>query len=180
MTKDEKYQIYANDLVRTLPEENLQYLIALFMQEAAINMGAEVDEKTLERVIYYIKKDFSYIPVSYLASAFVRGSLGQMPYAVGMTKLVPKTIHYWLGEASLDYNRAMAKQRQKDLSSVPGTTFDLQKYPLGKAINTKIDWFKKGLITSDEWDGISLKDLAGLIGQGRHPSPSDFGIKTNK
>ena len=94
MEKDEKYQAYANDFIRNVPGEVLKHLINLFMFEAAINMGADVDEKTLERAIYYIQKDYGYIPVSYVASAFIQGSLGKLPHVVGMTKLVPKTIHY--------------------------------------------------------------------------------------
>ena len=180
MEKDEKYQAYANDFIRNVPGEVLKHLINLFMFEAAINMGSEVDEKTLERTIYYIQKDYGYIPVSYVASAFIQGSLGRLPYVVGMTKLVPKTVHYWLGELSLEYNRAMAKEKQKARESDVAIAYDLHKYPSGKAINTKIDWHKKKLITIDEWDNISLKELAGMIGHGHQPIPADFGIKSKK
>jgi len=175
MENDSKYQAYAKDLIRSIPQEHLEYLIALFMQEAAINMGCAVDEKTLERTIYHIKRDFSYIPVCYIASAFIRGSLGKLPYEVGTTKLVPKTIHYWLGQITIEYNRNRAHQANKapDFSNVA----DLHKFPAGRAICLKIDWYNSGLINSDDWDNIPLKELAGMIGRGEMPTTKDFGIK---
>ena len=163
MEKDEKYQAYANDFVRNVPIEVLKHLINLFMFEAAINMGADVDEKTLERAIYYIQKDYGYIPISYVASAFIQGSLGKLPHVVGMTKLVPKTIHYWLGETSMEYNRAMAKERQKNKESDLVIACDLHKIPFGAAIIQKVNWYKEGKLDDDDWDRISLKELAEAI-----------------
>ena len=165
MEKDEKYQTYANDLVRNVPGDILKHLINLFMFEAAINIGAEVNDKTLERTIYYIQKEYGYIPISYVASAFIQGSLGKLPYVVGMTKLVPKTIHYWLGEVSLEYNRAIAKAKQKDRESDVAIAYDLHKYPLGQAIIQKIRWHKEGKLEGDAWDHVELKELAGAIAQ---------------
>ena len=163
MTKDEKYQLYANDLVLNVPTEHLQYLIALFMFEAAINMGSEVNDKTLERTIYYIQKDYGYIPISYVASAFIQGSLGKLPSVTGMTRLVPKTIHYWLGEVSMEYNRAMAKKRQKDKESDVVIACDLHKIPFGQAIIQKVTWYKEGKLDDDDWDRVELKELAEAI-----------------
>jgi len=163
MEKDEKYQMYANDLVINVPIDILKQLINLFMFESAINMGCEVNDKTLERTIYYIQKDYGYIPVSYVASAFIQGSLGKLPYAVGMTKLVPKTIHYWLGEVSMEYNRAIAKKKQKDRESDVAIAYDLHKYPLGQAIIQKIRWHKEGKLDGDAWDHVELKKLAEAI-----------------
>jgi hypothetical protein len=177
MENDSKFQTYANELVRNVPMENLQYLIALFMQEAAINMGSEVSEKTLERTIYYIQKDFSYIPVNYIASAFIRGSLGKFGKE-GAGRLVPKTIHAWLGEISLDYNQAISKEKIKARQMDVGIAMDLHKYPVGSAISKKIEWYRKGLIDGDDWDQIPLKELAEMIGRGGYPLPSHFGIET--
>ena len=163
MEKDERYQMYANDLVRNVSGDILKHLINLFMFEAAINMGSEVNDKTLERTIYYIQKDYGYIPVSYVASAFIQGSLGRLPHVVGMTKLVPKTIHNWLGEISLEYNRAIAKKRQKERESDVAIAYDLHKYPLGQAIIQKIRWQKEVKLEGDDWDRVELKVLAEAI-----------------
>lgn len=167
MEKDERYQMYANDFVINVPIDILKQLINLFMFEAAINMGAEVNDKTLERTIYYIQKDYGYIPISYVASAFIQGSLGKLPSVTGMTRLVPKTIHYWLGEVSMEYNRAIAKKKQKDRESDVAIAYDLHKYPLGQAIIQKIRWQKEGKLEGDDWDRIDLKDLAEAIAQKR-------------
>lgn len=174
MENDSKYQMYARDLLRNVPNEYVSYLIALFMQEAAVNMGSEVDNKTLERVIYYIQRDYSYIPVSFIASAFIRGSLGKI--GDGKGRLVPKTIIAWIGESSMDYNRMLSSEREKAKLNDVSIAMDLHKYPVGSAICKKIEWYKNGSLKIDDWDKVPLKDIAEKIKQGHHVTPQMFGI----
>ena len=164
MEHDEKYQLFANELVRNVPSENLNYLIALFMFEASVNMGCEVNDKTLERTIYYIQKDYGYIPISFIASAFIKGSLGHY----GPGRLVPRTIHSWLNEISIEYSRLQTQKKRKESESIQDVAFDLHKYPIGKAIMKKLDWSKEGKLNGDDWDRISLKELAEAIGRNEY------------
>ncbi len=176
--KNELFQDYANEFVNNVPMENLQKLVALFMREAAINMGVTEDKTTLERTVYYIKKEFGYIPVNYIASAFVRGSLGKI--GDGKGRLVPKTILTWLGDTSLDYNRMMASEREKNNQNDVSVAMDLHKFPVGKAIQKKIDWLSKGIIKPDDWERVPIKILSEMIAKGEHPTPMDFGINYMK
>ena len=178
MENDSKYQMYANDLVRNVPGEYLQHLITLFMKEASVNMGCDVNEVTLERVIFYVKKDFGYIPINYIASAFIKGSLGRL--GDGKGRLIPKTIHSWIGEVSLDYNRMLATQLQKDKMNDVYIAMDLHNYPVGKAINKKIDWYRKGILDMKDWDKVPLKEVAERIGKGQEPRLDNFGITPKK
>lgn len=173
---DSIFKIYANEFIRDVPGDHVRHLVALFMEEASINMGADVKDETIERTIYHIQKDFSYIPVNFIAYAFTRGSLGKMGKE-GAGRLVPKTIHYWLSEITVDYNEQQAKAKLKASLNDVSIAMNLEKYPAGKAICTKIDWYKKGLINGDDWDKISLKQLAEMIGAGHYPVPQEFGIK---
>jgi hypothetical protein len=173
--KDDKFQSYANDLVINVPGEYIDYLIALFMRYAAINMGVEVNPTTLESTIYYIKKDYGYIPVNFIASAFIKGSLGKI--GDGKGRLVPKTILTWLGDTSLEYNRMIAKKRESDKLNDVSIAMDLHQFPVGKAIMQKIDWLRSGKITADEWDLIPLKELAERIGSHQDYRLNVFGIK---
>jgi len=175
MENDSKFQAYANEIVREVPQEDIIYLITLFVKEAAINMGSDVDKETLDRIIFYIKRDYSYIPINYVASAFLKGSLGQI--GDGKGRLIPKTIHGWLGDISLEYNRMVAAKKQKERESDVSIAMNLHRYPMGKAIRKKIDWLKAGSITIDEWDKVPLKELAKMIGEGHHPTLEHFGIK---
>ena len=111
INEDNKFQAYANELVNNVPFENLEYLIALFMKEAAINMGSDVNDAVIERTVYHVKKDYGWIPVNYVASAFVRGSLGKI--GDGKGRLLPKTILSWLSDSSQEYNRILAAQKEK-------------------------------------------------------------------
>jgi hypothetical protein len=175
MENDSKYQMYANDLVRNVPGEYLQHLISLFMKEASVNMGCDVNEITLERVIFYVKKDFGYIPINYIASAFIKGSLGRL--GDGKGRLIPKTIHNWIGEISLEYNRMVSNKIQRDKLNDVSIAMDLHKFPAGKAINKKIDWYRKGLLDVEDWDKVPLKEMAEMIGNGHDPKLTDFGIE---
>jgi hypothetical protein len=161
MDKDNTFQSYATSLVKNVPLEDIQYLINLFMHEAGVNMGNAVDEQTLERTIYHVTHDFGYLPVSDVASAFIRGSLGQF----GAGRLVPRTIHGWLSEVSAEYNRMMVKERQEELNSDPIVSFNLQKFPIGKAILQKINWYEARLLSDETWDRVDLRKLAEAIGR---------------
>lgn len=164
--------MYANELVRNVPGEYLQHLITLFMKEASVNMGCDVNELTLERVIFYVKKDFGYIPINFIASAFIKGSLGRL--GDGKGRLIPKTIHSWIGEISLEYNRMVANKLQQEKLNDVSIAMDLHKYPTGKAINKKIDWYNKRMLKISDWDKVPLKDLAELIGKGYEPKITDL------
>ena len=172
MENDSKFQMYANEFVRNVPGEYLQHIITLFMKEASVNMGCDVNEQTLERVMFYIKKDFGYIPINYIASAFIKGSLGRL--GDGKGRLIPKTIHSWIGEISLEYNRMIANQLQKDKLNDVSIAMDLHKYPVGQAINKKIEWYNRGLMKMKDWDRVPLKELAEMIGNGFTPKVTDF------
>lgn len=174
INEDKKFQAYATTIVREVSQDDLSYLIALFMKEASVNMGVEVDNQTLESVIYYVKKDYSYIPVNYIASGFVRGSLGKI--GDGKGRLVPKTILAWLGDSSMEYNRMVASVREKEKLNDVSIAMNLHRYPMGKAIAKKIEWYNKGALQGDDWDKVPLKEVAEMIGKGREPKLADFNI----
>jgi hypothetical protein len=164
MVKDDTFQAYATEKVSYIPFEKLQYLIVLFIKESAITMGTEVSEAIIERIIYFVKQDFGFLPISYVASAFVKGSTGRF----GAGRLVPRTVISWLLEISEDYRRAIMKQQQDERFRVPDVNYDLNKFPVGKAIVKKLEWYEAGLLQGDDWDKISLQELTEAIGKGEH------------
>lgn len=165
------YETYATTPCQDIPVEYLKQLILVFLIGASQDMGQVFDRNiTPDRVYDIIKTHYSTLPLSLIASAFKRGSLG----IYGAGRLVPKTIFNWLSEINQYYLTVREKQ---DHSLDKKNKFnDLGKYPLGKAICKKIDWLKSGAITSSEWDKISLEQVAELIGSGREPSLEYFGI----
>ena len=168
----EIYDKHAMTLVKdVLPKEDLKALVNTFLCDAGINMGNDFTDSTLERTIEIVETNFRFLPVCYIASAFKKGSLGH--YGTG--RLVPRVIYSWLNEISLEYNRDQDHKKHEANSDLIHFS-DLDRYPLGKAINKKIDWLKSEAITSEEWDTISLKELAELIGRGSYPTPENFGI----
>jgi hypothetical protein len=78
----------------------------------------------------------------------------------------------------MEYQKDKEHNEIEDKLKMQGTLVDLKKYPMGTALNLKIDWFATGLIDSEGWDNIALRTVAEKIGKGQVPMPEDFEIKT--
>lgn len=169
------FETYSNTVCREIPPSNLKQFILTFLYEASQDMGQEFDKEiTPDRVFYLLTTHYQHLPLLLVSSAFKRGALGQ--YGAG--RLVPRTIFGWLGEMNQYF---MTTREKKEEAEVKQYKFDgLEKYPLGKAICKKIDWLESGIITSDEWDKIPLKELSERIKQGLECYPELFGIKKKK
>jgi hypothetical protein len=159
------YHIFSNYFVKDVPSVNMEFLIILFLKKASLNMGAGFEEKNqkgkdlIQGVVEIIKYNYSYIPVFYIASGFVKGSLGHY----GPGRLVPATIYKWMEQISLEYNRDQAKKIQEEKMNDVSIAMDLHKYPIGQAIIKKLDWFKEGKLNGDRWDRINLRELTEAI-----------------
>ena len=167
-----KFELYATELVRNVPFENLKEILELTMKKCSLNMGSNYTDDILQRVVELIKDDYSYMTINIVVSALFRGSMGHF----GAGRLIPKTIAQWLREVSQEYQKEKDHQEIEERFKNTGVPVDLRKYPMGTALNLKIDWLTSGAITSDEWDEIPLKQLAGIIGAGQQPDLKNFGI----
>ena len=174
---DSLFQKHCNTPLGQIGIDDLKLLLDLFFKKAGINMGKEtydVSSDAIDAIIEFMLKDFSSIPILYVASAFMRGSLGQF----GPGRLVPTTVYKWMHEITLEYDK---KQRHDKLTqSDYSQSEDLHKYPCGKAINMKIDWFLSGKITLHDWDMLPLKEIAERIGQGLDVVPELWGVKSKQ
>jgi len=173
MQNDNTYQAYSMELVKDVPGESLNYLVKIFMDKAAMNMGSDYKDNTLRGSVEIIKTYFSYIPIHYIASGFIKGSLGD--YDSG--RLTPRTVKNWMGHISLEYNRDNVKDIQKQKLNDVSIVMNLHKYPIGSAICKKIEWQKKGILDINDWDKVPLKELAEMIGAGHIPTLEKFGIE---
>jgi hypothetical protein len=168
-----KFETYATDVVRNVPSENLKEIIELTMKKCSLNMGSNYTDDVLQRTVELIREDYSYMTVNIVVSALFRGSMGHF----GAGRLIPKTIAQWLREISQEYQKDKDHKEIEERFKATGTPVNLKIYPMGTALNKKIDWLTSGSITSDEWDKISLKTLAEIIGAGHEPSLEYFGIE---
>lgn len=175
MITDDKYQIYAGDVPTLVPEEHLKHIINVMIADAALNMGCNYDQQIIDRVIWFIQaKDFNYLPLAIIASAFARGSLGKF----GAGRLVPRTIYEWLSTVAEEYRlKKEHDQREAQLKS-KSDPFDLHRYPVGQAIIKKTDWLKSGNITEEDYDRIPLKELSERLAQGLPVVPELFGVES--
>ena len=174
---DSLYQKYSQDMAKDVPEDDLKVLIRLFFNKAAVNMGKDAydaPDATIEAITEFVNKDYKYLPVMYIGMAVIRGSLGRMSSG----RLVPGTIYRWLNEISVEYHKVKQEEKYRSYNSENLQSFDLHKYPVGKAICKKIDWLTSGAIDADDWDKIPLKEVAERIGQDIDSSPEMWGVTT--
>lgn len=171
------YKIYALNTVLDVPTEKLKILVTVFIDYAARNLGCKVDKADVDQIIEFIQSpEFCFLPVSVVASAFSRGSLGKLKN--DKLTLNPRNIYDWMTEVKIEHrNNIEHNEREKRLSADVSHFKELKKYPLGQALCKKIDWYNSGAIDSDDWDRIPLRDLSEVISRGGWPSPNDFGIQ---
>jgi len=167
-----KYQTYSMYKIRDIPREPLCEIINVVLIEASRNMGNEFNDKMLDAIISTIEENNYQLPLSYIVSAIYKGSMGLL----GPGRLIPRTILTWIREVSAEYFKEIEHKEVQERLKITGTPVDLKRYPMGTALNLKIDWLSSGAIISEEWDKIPLKELADIIGQKKIPQLSDFGI----
>jgi len=101
---NETYQKNSLRPVREVSEGDLRLLLGLFFKKASAIMGKEaydVEEEALENIIEFLQKEFSYLPVAYIYTAFLNGALGKFTSG----RLVPRTIYSWVQMTAQDYSR---------------------------------------------------------------------------
>ena len=162
MKFDSTYQAYSNYPAKEVPDEDLKHLVYVFVAEAALNMGSNVEKANVDRIIEIIKDYYGLLPVYVICSAFIKGSMGYL----GEGRLIPKNVNAWLREIRIEHERQLEHKKIEEELTPKGVPVDLKKYPMGKAINKKIEWVRFGLMTIDQWDHIPLKELAEAIGRG--------------
>jgi hypothetical protein len=165
------YETYATTSCLEIPESQLKDFVLQFLYDASKDMGCIFDKSdTVDRVYYIISTHYHHLPLAMVASAFKRGALGQ--YGAG--RLIPRTIYGWLGQINEYY---LTKHQVRDNSEDNFTKYDdLHKYPIGSAINKKIDWYRSGALSMRDWDSVPLKQVAEIIGKGHVPTLDYFGI----
>lgn len=167
------YQTYATSKIYNIPRETLCEIINIILIEASRNMGNEFNDKMLDAIIGTIEENHHNLPLCYIASAIYKGSMG----TYGPGRLIPRIVFNWLREVSLEYTKEIDHKAIEERMKNTGTPADLNKYPMGTALNLKIDWLVSGYITSEQWDNIPLKEVAELLGKGIEPTLLYFGIK---
>jgi len=178
--KTKTYEVYQNYLIRDVPPDNLRIIVTGFIDDAALTLGCKPTKADVDKVSEFMSyNQFNFLPISVAATAFIRGSLGKLKNE--KTTLSPRNIYDWLSEISLEYrNYVEHKDREETLGRNNPHFKDLDRFPLGKAICKKIDWYKSGVIDGDDWDMIPLKDLSEIIGSGHWPTPQQFGIEPKR
>lgn len=170
---NQTYQLYSNSIVEKVPYDDMSILLKIFFDKAAVNMGKEsydAPDAAREAILEFIFREFGTMPVFYIGSAIISGSLGKY----GPGRLVPQTVYKWLNLVSQDFSRKEAHDKLKDYDY--SDAMDLHSFPVGKAICKKIDLYEDGIIDIADWDRMPLKEIAERINSNLLIVPELWGI----
>jgi len=164
VTKSQIYQDNANKIVKDLNKDILELLIQAFFRKAAAEMGKEQYDKEYETVLCileFVQKEFNYLPISYVYSAFLNGSLGK--YEQG--RLVPRTVYCWMQSVAQDYlnNCKSEKFNPMAIGFNDLKNSKSSDLPVGEALIRKIDLYTSGIIDDNAWDKIDIIEFARAI-----------------
>lgn len=155
--------------ISEVPVSDLKILIAGFIDDANIILGRVADDRDVAWLIdwttSYVQEKFNYLPIHHLRAAINSGALGERG---GTTKLIPRNINLWLREQAAHYQEHRAKMISHDDAVKRNEYFNANKaeWQVAAAVRIKVGWLGDGMITSDEYDSFSSKEIYDLLKSG--------------
>ena len=115
--KSEYYPEYIGSIVALIPKEALHELIDEFAINSKFYMSSEVDSEATAKinsaVVALLLGKFRYMPLSLIAEAYTKGSLGELG---GTTRFTVRNVYIWL--AAMDEKcRRLNQEKQSKLDS---------------------------------------------------------------
>jgi hypothetical protein len=171
--KSKFYQAHIASKMYDVPKEQLQELIDEFSVNAKFFMSSDEDSATTAKitkaVVEELKDRFKYLPLSLVAEAFSKGAKGELG---GTTRFTFRNVYTWLkaieeknqklyaDEISRKEDRQRAEQEKQFRSSQRRSTL------YGSAFYRKLEWCYEGLVSSSDYDRLTLDRIVAMIEQG--------------
>jgi soluble cytochrome b562 len=167
------YPIYLNTPAGEIPREELAEILIELMSNAMFYMNSSLEETqvktTREAIIYFLKHDFAYMPLSTISEAFMNGSLGKLG---GTTKFTVRNVHVWLEAMKEQFQRQQSQKRsQHDQQEKMREEKDWKENHrgvaiFGTALDLKLSWVYAGAIRAENWDDYSLDAIVNHLRAG--------------
>ena len=158
-------EIFDRNINRTVSEvspTDIKILMAGFIDEAGKTMGQSSDERELtwliEWTVRYLGDRYNYLPMHHVRAAIEYGALGERG---GTSKLMPRNIAIWFREQAGIHQEMTARRVKSEDEKVRNQNFNTNKaeWQVAAAVRIKVGWLGDGLITSEEYDSFSSKEI---------------------
>lgn len=169
--KSAYYPQYLAEKVYNIPSEHMREMIDEFAINAKFYMSSDVDNEATDKinaaVVDLLKNKFRYLPLSLVAEAYTRGSLGELG---GTTRFTVRNIYIWLtavDEKNQRLNQESQSRTDSERRAAEERAFRLQqkrstKY--GAAMYWKIGFAKQ--LSAAEYHRISLDKIVAMMDRG--------------
>jgi hypothetical protein len=167
------YNEYLNSKMRDIPSIAIIELIDEFSANAKFYMSSDADAITTEKinnaVVDLLKGRFSHMPFSLIAEAYTKGALGELG---GTTRFTVRNVYTWLNAMEEKYQRLYqemqtktdAERRAAEEKKFMSTQKRSNIY--GAAMYRKIEWCHDGLLTSSQYDILTLDKIVAAVEMG--------------
>ena len=157
---------YLNYNVSDVPRDKLREIIDELSATAMVNMGGNETTIPLQRIIESITalvaKQYYELPISKVAGAFWRGSLGELG---GTTRFTLRNVNLWLKETHQQWGeehiREISRKNREKYDSHERADQDVIT-----ACRMKIMWRIDGKITPDQSEKIHVEDIVHRLRDG--------------
>ena len=173
--KNENFSVYMNTPIGAIPGEDLTPMLLEISINAMFYMGTEGDNETTKKIVSAIKdlimKDTLYMqfPLHLVIETFHKGSLGELG---GTTKFGIRNVNVWLFSVKDKHQKLIQEEKSKEdqrLKADEAKSYkNIQKRSslYGAAFNKKLEWKFAGLISSEDWDLMTLDKIVALLHSG--------------
>jgi len=148
---------------------DLKILVAGFLDEANKVMGHAADITDMSWLnswtCSYLGDRYGYMPIHHVRAAISYGALGERG---GTSKLIPRNIAIWIRMQSEILQEMLQRQIKSEDEKQRNDHFNATKaeWQVAAAVRIKVGWLGDKLITSEEYDSFSSKDIYDLLKQG--------------
>lgn len=171
--KSEYYPQYLSERVKDIPSEHMRELVDEFAINAKFYMSSDVDNDATDKintaVVELLKNKFSFLPLSLIAEAYTRGSLGELG---GTTRFTVRNIYIWLAAVNEKSQRLLQERQSKiddERRASEEKSFRHQQKRsnlYGAALYKKIEWCYQGLLNSRQYDELTLDMIVAKVEAG--------------
>lgn len=172
--KNPLFKEYMNDRCKDILEESLKKMVSELMVNAIFVMNAELEAglaaRTIETVVYILKNNkYNSMPIYLVMEGFSKGSMGELG---GTTKFTVRNVCVWLNAM---YERmAQINAERKTKEDAERRALEAKSYKqyqkisclFGAAMFRKIEWCKDGVLSSAEYDRLTLDKIVAAVQKG--------------
>lgn len=163
-----------NNYCKDIPKEHLKEIVTELSANAIFIMNTDIDAaatgRSIDTILDMLKNGrFSYMPLYLVCEGYHNGALGELG---GTTKFTVRNVNTWLSvmneklvQINIDRKtKEDQERRKKEAESYKGVQKRSNLY--GAALFRKIEWCYAGLVSSSDYDRLTLDKIVEAMEKG--------------